>query len=258
MEIKDVEKRFEEAADNMELRSFSERWEVIKNDIKIPPQKKKKTLKKWLPAVAAACVVAISASIIIPIALNNQPIGGLFAPNGGASVPTTPEDNYIPETGNGNEDEVTYYMWSSLGVTAYGENVEELYQRLSAANFEIVDVSDYFIAGSTLFYITDETSKEQVVKGCQILYMDDEDNATFYMDMQVYDDLVKVETWTYTSDIKSSFYMANQTEVEYWCTDFDGESYVYRIRARYKNLNYYIEYICFDENIEPFLDEFFK
>ncbi|MBO5481245.1 MAG: hypothetical protein J6A63_08675 [Clostridia bacterium] len=258
MEIKDVEKRFEEAADNMELRSFSERWEIIKDDIKIPPQKKKRPLRKWLPAVAAACVVAISGAIIIPIALNNQPSGELFAPNGGTSVPTTPEDNYVPEMGNGNEDEVTYYMWSSLGVAAYGENVEELYQRLSAANFEIVDVSDYFIAGSTLFYITDETSKEQVVKGCQILYMDDEDNATFYMDMQVYDDFVKVETWTYTSDIESHFYMANQTEVEYWCTDFDGETYVYRIRARYKNLNYYIEYICFDENIEPFLDEFFK
>lgn len=257
MEIKDVEKRFEEAADNMELRSFSERWEVIKNDIKSPPQKKKKPLKKWLPAVAAACVLAISSSIIIPIALNNQPSGELFTPNGGTSVPT-PDDNNPAETGNGNEDEVTYYMWSSLGVAAYGENVEGLYQRLSAANFEIVDVSSYSIAGSTLFYITDETSKEQVVKGCQIAYSDDEDNATFYIDMQIYDDSVKLEGWKESSDIESHFYMANQTEVEYWCTDFDGESYVYRIRAKYKNLNYYIEYICFEENIEPFLDEFFK
>lgn len=258
MEIKDVEKKFEEAADNMELRSFSERWEVIKEDITISPQKKKKSIKKWLPAVAAACVIAISGAIIIPIALNNQPSGELFAPNGGASVPTTPEDNYVPETGNGNEDEVTYYMQSSLDVVAYGENIEGLYQRLAAANFEIVDVSDQLIVGSVLFYITDETSKEQVVKGCQIAYSDDEDNATFYVDMQVYDDSVKVASWKESSNIESFFYMANQTEVEYWCTDFDGESYVYRIRARYKNLNYYIEYICFEENIEPFLDEFFK
>ena len=237
MEIKDVEKKFEEAADNMELRSFSERWEVIKEDITISPQKKKKSIKKWLPAVAAACVIAISGAIIIPIALNNQPSGELFAPNGGASVPTTPEDNYV---------------------VAYGENIEGLYQRLAAANFEIVDVSDQLIVGSVLFYITDETSKEQVVKGCQIAYSDDEDNATFYVDMQVYDDSVKVASWKESSNIESFFYMANQTEVEYWCTDFDGESYVYRIRARYKNLNYYIEYICFEENIEPFLDEFFK
>ena len=47
MEIKDVEKRFEEAADNMELRSFSERWEVIKDEIKIPPQKKKRPLRTF-------------------------------------------------------------------------------------------------------------------------------------------------------------------------------------------------------------------
>lgn len=258
MEIKDVEKRFEEAADNMELRSFSERWEVIKNDIKIPPQKKKKPLKKWLPAVAAACVLAISSSIIIPIALNNQPSGELFTPNGGTSVPTTPDDNNPAETGNGDEDEIKYFMSSWLGVAAYGENIEGLYQRLSAANFEIVDVSSYSIAGSTLFYITDETSKEQVVKGCQIAYSDDEDNATFYIDMQIYDDSVKLEGWKESSDIESHFYMANQTEVEYWCTDFNGATYEYRIRAKYKNLNYYIEYICFEENIEPFLDEFFK
>ena len=170
MKIKDVEKRFEKAADEMKLRSFSERWEIIKEDITVPAPKKKPSWKKWLPTVTAACLIFISASIIIPIALNNQLSGGLFVPEGGTSVPTTPNNN-SSETQKGNEDEQTYFMPSEMGQLAYGENINGLYQHLSSSNFEIVDISGYFISSSVLYYITDETSEEQIIKGCQIIYL---------------------------------------------------------------------------------------
>lgn len=97
MEIKDVEKRLEEAADTMELRPFSQRWEVIKDEIKVPRAKKGTSFRKWLPSVAAACAVILSGAIILPIALRNQPSGD-FAPNGGTVAP----DNGVTSTNDEN------------------------------------------------------------------------------------------------------------------------------------------------------------
>lgn len=93
MDIKDVEKKLEEAAENMELRPFSERWDVIQGEInattKTSIKRKKISVKKWLPAVAAACTVVVSAAVIIPIALKHQNNGTMHVQSGGTNTSGT-------------------------------------------------------------------------------------------------------------------------------------------------------------------------
>lgn len=235
MEIKDVEKKFEEAADNMELRSFSERWEVIKEDITIPPQKKKKSIKKWLPAVAAVCVVAISGAIIIPIALNNQPTGELSQPNSGS---TENEDN--PYFSNPVE-----YSYLSLNVT-------EMQQRMSAIHMPVYDTSQYEILSSGV-YITEG----HIDIGYYVEYTDDLDTSSFVIKIDAWN--VEVVDWTVSiTGGKEKNYTVNQTIVKYWLKSEQEGCYEYIIKAKHNNIYYQITHFSLNEDIEPFLDEFFK
>ena len=70
MNDKEVEKKLQESADNIETRDFALVWKDIKQEIE--PQKIKKP--HWLPLAASAASIVVACSIIIPIALaQNQP-----------------------------------------------------------------------------------------------------------------------------------------------------------------------------------------
>ncbi|MBR2646215.1 MAG: hypothetical protein IKD47_01465 [Clostridia bacterium] len=255
MEIKDVEKNFEEAAKEVELLPFSERWDVIKDEVALPTNVKKRSVKKWLPSVLAACAVFLSGAIALPIALHeakDAPQNEMFAPSVGESS----KDHM--NTSENEMEEVKYYMAGDLSISQYTDAVDALYQRLADVGYEIVEVPQCSLISALLLYNTDEVTNAEVIKGCQITYMDDEENPTIYVDLQIYDDTVKYQAGNPDASDEVVSYTTNGIVTTYWLDDYDGETYVYKIAARYKEMNYYLEYISFEENVQSFLDGFFQ
>ena len=118
MENKDVEKQFEEAAESIELRSFSQRWDVIKKEIKeqpktAPAQKQSFFVKRWRP-IAAACAVMLSVMIIVPSALNYKFRDTMYVSSGETGIPGTnsPETELPPEENDllGVTEEKSYFV----------------------------------------------------------------------------------------------------------------------------------------------------
>ena len=71
MENKDIENKLEESVENIEIRDFTLVWEDIKHKVK---PEKKRLVKHWIPAVAAAMCVVVACSIIIPLTLQQHEI----------------------------------------------------------------------------------------------------------------------------------------------------------------------------------------
>lgn len=246
MEIKDVEKKFEEAADNMELRSFSERWEVIKENITIPPQKKKKSIKKWLPAVAAACIVAISGAIIIPIALNNQSSGELFVPDGTISNDGSSTDE------DAKEEQV--YFEKDVSYVALPASIEEVKQRMDNIGLSMINLNGIAINVAGVHITAEEPIKDI---GYYLDYADDIDNPTFALFVEVWN--VEPKQWLDgVIESEKKDYIVNETVINYYLKEELDGVYEYVIHARDKEIHYHINYISFDDNIKSFLDEFFK
>ena len=227
MEDKEIEKKLQDGADNIEVRDFSLVWKDIKS--KIVPSKKKRS--HWLPIAASVACVFIACSIIIPIALQ--------APK-------------QPGTGNNQgagSSEQVYFLDELLLVETPSE---ELLNQLTSANIDIVDINKYIISSSYLF-----KSAEQGVKGGRVELTDDLDLSTFFLTVDFYDKSVNVDEllnrqYDFDYSVKDAIiqYRIKETYPE------DG-IYIYDIKANLNSVNYFMEYTCFTENIKPFLDEFF-
>ena len=84
------------------------------------------------------------------------------------------------------------------------------------------------------------------------------DLATFYLTVDFYDKSVKIDELlnkSYDFD-----YSVNDAMIQYKIKETYPEDgiYIYDIRANFNSVNYFMEYMCFTEDIKPFLDEFFK
>ena len=234
MDYKEIEEKLKESVGNTEKREFSTVWEDIKDEIKTRPNTRKRRIQ-WAAIASAASVVILSA-IIIPVALNNQPSGDVQTSNTESS-----------------KEDVKYYLSDNLDVKLLG--IDELYQKFASVGANLIDVRNNEIETSNLFYVVEDG--EELPMGCTISYLDDLDNPTFYVVLTAYREMVEVKNWNPTMQEEKT-HTVNQTQVRYWVEHFDGETYVYKINATHKSVNYYMEYTCFEENIKPFLDEFFK
>jgi hypothetical protein len=228
MEDKEIEKRLQDGADNIEVRDFSLVWKDIKP--KIVPQKKKRF--HWLPIAASVASVVVACSIIIPIALqpHDQPSTG---------------DNQ----GAGSSEQV--YFLDELFLTE--TTSEDFLNQLTSASINIIDINEYVITSSYLF-----KSPTQSVKGGRVELTDDLDLSTFYLTVDFYDKSVKIDELlnkSYDFD-----YSVNDAMIQYKIKETYPEDgiYIYDIRANFNSVNYFMEYTCFTEDIKPFLDEFFK
>ena len=220
MDNREIENKLQESADNIEVRDFSQVWEDIKYQVK--PIKKKRRIN-WLPKVAAFVGIIICA-VFVPIIINQ------------INKTNTPE-------------EVIYFDDELLTESVLSN---EFSQQLSSVNIVIADTSDYFIVSSYVFKTLDG-----VIVGGRLELVDDANTSTFYSIIKIYDKLVKLIE---DKNIKYDYtYTINNQTINYRIKEAypSDNIYVYEISTEYKGMNYRIEHTCSDEDIKPFLNEFF-
>ena len=223
MNNKDVEKKLKESVENIEVRDFSLVWNDIKGEIKEEKSKNARKIPKWIPAIVstAACLILIG-SVAVPIAM--------IQPN--------------------RQETPTRYHWEDL--ESRPAQISGFYEQLQAAEIEYVDFDKYDIFSCALFVARDGS-----VRGGIIELADDVNNPSFLLTAQFYDDSVEV---TPTRPEYNFNYSINEAIIKYRVKEFYPEDggYIYDIRASKGTTNYFMEYTCFNEDIKPFLSEFFK
>ena len=218
MDNKEVEKKIQESADNIEVRDYSLIWNNIKD--RVQPEKRNKR-RRLLPIVVSAACVALVCAVAVPVAVNYW----------------------------GSEPETVYFYDELITETM---PLDELCEELSAAGIEYADFSGYEVMGSMLFKTGDFK-----VKGGLVELTDDSENPTFFLSLRLYDEDVIVEfvpEIVYDSRYVAN---GTEVEYTIQEATSDGV-YVYNIHANYRGANYYMEYTCFTEDITPFLDAFFS
>ena len=262
MKIKDVEKRLEEAAENMQLRSFADRWDAIKGEVmdeKNSTKRKMRPVKKWLPAVMTACTVAISAAIIIPIALENQRDKSLYVPNGGENTLGVETSNGDMITSGDNTEQETsednYYGSQTDDMKMDWVTFDELKQRMSALNITVAEFENMTVDTCGV-YASGENYQESV--GYYITYMDDLETSNYVLEVEAR----TLKTLKYEKEnfeyLEEKTYSVNGMPIKYWLTFAEeGVVYEYVIKAEHNGMYYVLSYLCIDEDIKPFLDDFF-
>lgn len=230
MEEKEVEKRLKESAENIEVRDFSEVWQDIEH--KVQPPKKRRYVRLF-SGIAAALSVIICA-VFIPLFFNPAPEQSDNSQSDNNQTVEPPEQIYL-------EDELFIVEVNS----------EEFLSQLSESSVNLVDISNYVISSSYLHKTTD-----QKVLGGRVELTDDLDNPTFFLALQIYHQSVQSSRPTVDYDYN---YTVEGTVIEYRVKEVSPEDggYIYDIKAKYLQTNYYMEYTCFSEDITSFLTDFF-
>lgn len=225
MEEKEVEKRLKESAENIEVRDFSEVWQDIEH--KVQPPKKRRYMRLF-SGIAAALSVIICA-VFIPLFFNPAP---------------EQADNSQP-----GEQPEQIYLEDELFVT--NVDSEEFLNQLSTSNVNLIDISRYQVISSSLY-----VSPDQNALGGYLELTDDLDNTAFFLVMQFYHQSVQSSRQTVDYDYN---YTVEGTVIEYRVKEAYPEEgvYIYDIKAKYLQTNYYMEYTCFSEDITSFLTDFF-
>lgn len=222
MKDKELEKELENSIDNIEVRDFSLVWDDIKDKVKPKKHTRRSLIMRWGTVAASFFCLLMACSIILPIVIKQ----------------------------NTKESDVTYFM-EQLGAVSVEE--KQFYEELNKEDIKHVDFSRY--VGN--FYVLLQT-EDYKTKGGSIELSDDLENPTFLLTLQFYDDRVKGEP--IASPEFNLNYEVNGGIIYYRIKEsYPEESwYIYELRANYNSVNYYMEYMCFTEDIKPFLDEFFK
>ena len=218
MDNKEVEKKIQESADNIEVRDYSLIWNNIKD--RVQPEKRNKR-RRLLPIVVSAACVALVCAVAVPVAVNYW----------------------------GSEPETVYFYDELITETM---PLDELCEELSAAGIEYADFSGYEVMGSMLLKTGDFK-----VKGGLVELTDDSENPTFFLSLRLYDEDVIVRFVPEIVYDSRHVANGTEVEYTIQEATSDGV-YVYNIRANYRGADYYMEYTCFTEDITPFLDAFFS
>lgn len=220
MNEREVEKKIAEAADKIELRDFDEVWSEIKDKIDERPAKKKRKIIKWVSALAVSLCLILTCSIAIPKIIQNQP---------------TQEKTYLDE---------------ELDKKSVTE--ETFYLGLENLNNEYIISLNYIKSDYVLFY-----TKDNKIVGGKVSLLGNDDNARI-INIEFYSKVVVGEI--YINRFYDKEYSTNGAQIEYGLKEHFEEYglYTYYIKAEYNSLKYYIEYTCMEEDIRPFLDEFFS
>ena len=224
MEDKEVEKRLKESAENIEVRDFSEVWQDIEH--KVQPPKKRRYVRLF-SGIAAALSVIICA-VFIPLFFNPAP---------------EQSENDQPD------DQEQVYFDDKLIISVV--SAENFLNHLSASSVNVVDISGYVVSSSYLYKAAD-----QKILGGHLELTDNLNNPTFFLVVQMYHQSVQSSRPTVDYDYN---YTVEGTVIEYRVKEAYPEEgvYIYDIKAKYLQTNYYMEYTCFSEDITSFLTDFF-
>ncbi len=224
MDNQEIEKKLQESVDNVETREFSEVWGEIKDRIEMPSKRKS---RRWIPAVASVACAAAVCAVAIPLALHY-----------GSDAPVTQSSS----TQSSSEKR---YFHDKL----FLENVtfEVFTTSIQQSEIACVDFSDYEIFSSAVYKTEDD-----FVAGGKLELA----NESSYFILQLYADNVVVDM--YSNVVYDLSYTANGTVIEYRLKEANSGTYKYDIKAQHNGTQYYIEYTCFSEDIQPFLTSFFQ
>ena len=220
MEDKEIEKLLQDSADNIPTRDFSEIWDNIKDVIEKeqPPKKAPAITFKRLLPIILSACLVLCCAIGIPVYLHY------------VNLPT----------------EIIYYE-DELGEDPVSQT--EFLYGLSETNVEFIDFSKYSLSECVLYKTTD---KEEV-KGGKV---DVADNSSFIAKLKFYHKSVKLDQADVTYD--NNYTTTGGVVTEYKLASSESGIYVYKIKANYKSVNYFIELTCFSQDITPFLNNFFS
>ncbi len=218
MQDKELEELLQQEADQVKLRDFSQVWEEIKGEIEPPTKPKKKfNWKKKFSIILASATVLVCA-VLAPFVIK-----GL-----------TPQEQ-------------VYFV---DGLQTQIVTSQEMLDGLSQAQIAHVDLSNYIISSARL-YVTEDLQ----VKGAETIFMDDENNPTFFATMQIYNDNVDLEN--YISDVYDNFKKVNSADVKYKLKQESSGLYDYSVYATCNGVQYVIEYTGVGNNLDNFLNKFF-
>ena len=237
MDDNEIEKKLKESVENIQTREFSLVWGEIKHRVESP--RKRKRYSQWAPLVASVASVVVACAIIIPIALQQN------QHQASVEISSSVQD----ETESSSELQV-YFSDELIIVDA---TTEEFFDKITFAGLKMVDVSKYMIVSSLLF-----ETQDGVVKGGQLELTDDLESSTCYFNLALYEESVTIEEQLQIEYDYS--YTVNNAAIQYRIKEVYPEDgiYIYNIEAKLNSITYIIEYTCFDEDIKPFLNEFFN
>ena len=222
MERKDLEKKIQESANEIKLRDFSLVWNEIKEDVEGSVNKRKKHKFFWMPMLASITTAFLIFIVGIPIALYQI-----------------------------NKNAPKVYFIDQLNTERVTE--QEFYNDLKTANIKHINFDQYIIP---LYQLVKTVEGE--TKGGVIEAYDDENNATFFLNVQFFDSSVKINEELYSDYTTECF--INNLLVRYKLKEqYPADNlYVYGIKATYQSVNYLIEYTCFSSDVETFLNSLFR
>lgn len=219
MEREDVEQKLQEKANEIQPSEFKELWAGIQPRIEEESKKKKVSFYKVLAPIAC-CLLVICATLpfIFPK---------------GSDDPTTPPPVYYL-----NEDLTTVMTDETNFLTA-----------VQTSSVPVVDLSRFDLEACTIF----ETDTG-VLKGGDTNFLDNQDAPTcmirlkFYaQDVEVSDDLYNECNLNYTTQ--------SGAVIEYKYESTFGKYY---IKAEYKTVQYFMEYVGVNETVTQFFETFFQ
>lgn len=233
-ENEQIENILKKSAENIELKPFSERWQVIKDRLEFDSGEKV-VVKERVPALAlqnntneskksnvntkkiiilSICLFfIIFLAIVIPISLrNNEPT--YFGPT-----------DLIHET----VDEATFF------------------EHINKSKIDIVDITNYECDDYTLF----KTDTGEIQGGAFLI--NDEENAAL-INVNFYSSVVIIPQDDF---IKSDKYNINNTEIFYYRLEDNIDLFEYEVLANHKNVTYELKYLSVSDNILEFFNKFF-
>ena len=219
MEREDVEQKLQEKADEIQPPEFKELWAGIQPRIEEESKKKKVSFYKVLAPIAC-CLLAICATLpfIFPK---------------GSDDPTTPPPVYYL-----NEDLTTVMTDETNFLTA-----------VQTSSVPVVDLSRFQLESCATF----ETDKS-ILKGGATYFLDNQDAPTCMIQLRFYAQDVEVSDDLY-NECNLNYTTQSGAIIDY---KYDEELSKYYIKAEYKTVQYFMEYVGVNETVTQFFETFFQ
>ena len=225
MTNKEIEKKLQESADNIELRDFDEVWREIGPQIETKQKKKKIGWRRWMPLAASFLVVTVAACVSLPFILPN------VLHNGNDSS---------------SSDEIRY-LDSELERTAVQRT--EFFACMEQSDLETVDFSTFEFLSSFIYHTDDGQTKGAFLEAYK-----EQAGIVHYFRLTFYD--VSVDYFDVNfSNLNLSYITENGADIDY---KHDETTNLYYIAGEYKNINYYMKYTPGGGEITEFFEEFFQ
>ena len=220
MKDKEIEEKLQDGAGNIKMSEFDKLWQQLKPRIEQEIQKKIRRRKIWRTLATSVACVLITCSVALSIAL---------------SKPTSPSKDTV------------LYLNSDL--TAVPQDKTSFLMAINNSGLEVVDLSRFELDVCSVFQTEDKK-----VKGGKSEFLDSKENPTcivllkFYSnDVEVSDDYYNVLDMYHTTQSGATIGYRHESSFN-----------KYYVKAEYKSMQYYMEYVGIGDTITQFFEMFFE